>query len=132
MREKMKQLSLFILGLTFLGSFQAAAHTRLTAATPADTAVMTGSPAEIVLEFNGKVRLLTVDVESSNAESVELGELPQTLQDRFSLAAAKSLPPGEYTVSWRAVGADTHPVSGQIHFSVVAEQSVASRVSSGN
>jgi methionine-rich copper-binding protein CopC len=120
MRIKMKQFLLLMLGLTFLGSFQATAHTRLSAATPADSAVVKSSPVEIVLEFNGKVRLLTVNLESSNAQIVELGELPQTVAERFALPVPESLPPGDYIVSWRAVGADTHPVSGQIHFSVAA------------
>ena len=50
-------------------------------------------------------------------EPVDLGSLPTTTQQEFVIAAP-NLPPGAYLVSWRAVGADTHVVSGEFQFEV--------------
>ena len=44
---------------------------------------------------------------------------PTTTQQEFSIPVP-TLASGYYTVTWRAVGADTHVVSGEINFSVGA------------
>ena len=122
----MKRLTLLILGLASLSAFQAQAHTRLSAATPADAAITTSAPETIVLEFSADVRLLEVTLEKVGAQTIELAALPETLQQLFTLPIAADLSPGDYLVTWRAVGADTHTVSGDIHFTVAAEESLAS------
>ena len=107
--------------------FQAHAHTALTVTTPADTAITSASPEELVLEFNGEVRLLNLSLISGADESVKLGSLPSTTQASFSIPVMAELAAGNYLVTWRAVGADTHPVSGEIRFSVAGGDSLAAR-----
>ena len=122
----MKRLALLILGLTSLAAYQANAHTRLSAATPADAAVTTAAPEEIVLEFSADVRLLSVTLEASDGQAIEIGPLPEAQQTVFALPIMADLPPGDYLVTWRAVGADTHAVSGDLSFVVAQAESVAS------
>jgi methionine-rich copper-binding protein CopC len=82
-----------------------------------------------VLEFNADVRLLTVTLEKTGEQTIELGALPDGNQQLFTVAVLADLSAGDYLVSWRAVGADTHTVSGEIHFAVTEEESLASRLS---
>jgi methionine-rich copper-binding protein CopC len=109
-----------------LCAYQAHAHTRLSAATPADAAVTTSAPEEIVLEFSADVRLLTVTLETSDGQAIEIGPVPDAQQKMFALPIVADLAPGDYLVTWRAVGADTHAVAGELHFVVAATESVAS------
>jgi len=116
----MKRPTLLILGLVALVALDAQAHTRLTASTPADAALTSSPPEQIVLEFNAEVRLLAVTLEHHGGEAVELGSVPGDARQAFTVAMPAELAPGEYVVTWRAVGADTHVVSGEIHFVVAA------------
>ena len=47
-----------------------------------------------------------------------LEPLPSETGERF-VVGVSDLSPGDYVVSWRAVGADTHIVSGEFRFTVV-------------
>ncbi len=125
----MKRLTPLLVGLIGLCAFQVQAHTRLSAATPANETVTEAAPKEIVLEFNADVRLLAVTLEKSGEQTIELGPLPDGNQQLFTVAVLADLSAGDYLVSWRAVGADTHTVSGEIHFAVTGEESLASRLS---
>ena len=126
MESAMKRLALFILGLLSLSAYQVHAHTRLSAATPADAAVTTAAPEEIVLEFSADVRLLSVTLENGDGEAIELGLVPGETQTLFTLPIMADLTSGDYVVTWRAVGADTHAVSGDLSFVVTEAEAVAS------
>ena len=123
----MKRLIILFLGMTSLCMFEAHAHTHLASATPADEAVTSTPPEEIVLEFNADVRLLAVTLEDASAQTIALEPVSEALQDRFTVAILAELSPGDYLVTWRAVSADTHVVSGMLHFSVAAQDALASR-----
>ncbi len=125
----MKRLALLLLGMTSLCMYQAHAHTRLAGATPANAAVTSTAPQEIVLEFNADVRLLAVTLEGTDAQTIALDPVSDAQQQRFTVAILADLAPGDYLVTWRAVGADTHVVSGEIHFIVAREDALASRLS---
>lgn len=107
-------------------AFQVQAHTRLSAATPAESAVTHSSPEQLELEFNGAVRLLDVSLQTVAETAVEIGPLPEATQQHFSIPVLAVLDDGDYVIKWRAVGADTHPVSGEIRFSVATGESLAS------
>jgi methionine-rich copper-binding protein CopC len=46
--------------------------------------------------------------------------VPAAVAKKFTLAVEEDLKAGAYTVNWRAVGADTHVVSGDFSFTVAA------------
>ena len=59
----MKRLTPLLFGLIGLCAFQVQAHTRLSAATPANETVIEAAPTGIVLEFNAEVLSHTINRE---------------------------------------------------------------------
>jgi len=122
----MKRLTLLLLGLISLSTYQTNAHTRLTAAMPADSTISSTSPEEIVLKFSTKVRLLSIQLRDVDGTVIKLGLIPEKTQMEFSLPILVELTPGEYLATWRAVGADTHAVSGDLSFTVASGEAAVS------
>ncbi|MFE3555783.1 copper resistance protein CopC [Streptomyces sp. NPDC059193] len=105
--------------LLWAGAPAAFAHTDLTSSTPADGATLDALPASIGLTFSddmsreyAKLALTAPDGTAAGA-----GE-PQVDGKSASLAVQPGLPPGTYTVGYRVVSADGHPVSGSYRFTV--------------
>jgi methionine-rich copper-binding protein CopC len=93
------------------------AHAHLERSTPADGSVLSTAPAQLVLQFSEAARLATLSIESRGGAKQNVTPLPETAQSRIVIALP-ALPPGDYVVSWRAVGVDGHVVPGRIHFTV--------------
>jgi methionine-rich copper-binding protein CopC len=98
----------------------ALAHTGLKNSVPVAQAVLAEPVSQIVLEFNGAVRLTAVSLANLAGSAIPLGKLPVETQARFVVGVQERLPPGDYLITWRAVGADTHVVSGEIRFRMSA------------
>jgi methionine-rich copper-binding protein CopC len=95
------------------------AHTKLATSTPEpDTTV--AAPKALELKFGGDVRLTSVTLADAGGREVHLDAVPTDVASRFELAIHGALQPGRYTVVWRAVGGDTHIVSGEFAFTVAA------------
>jgi len=114
----MRKAILIMSGIVGLSALQAQAHTYLSESVPADEAVVTVAPEEIVLGFSGAVRLTAVSILDGGGAEHALEPLPVETGERF-VVGLSDLSPGDYVVSWRAVGADTHVVSGEFHFTIV-------------
>jgi methionine-rich copper-binding protein CopC len=108
--------------LACLLSAAALAHTRLETSAPSNGAEVV-APAEIVLAFSEPVHVTAVSIRSGSSAHAT-GEIPQGPAETFSIPVTGKLAPGEYTVTWRAVSADTHIVSGDFSF-VVADSEAA-------
>jgi len=115
----MKTLAVNVTGLLFLMSSLAFAHTQLTASMPADKAVLKTAPTEVALQFSESVRLTALSVQKHGGAAQDLQPLPTNSGREFSVPAP-DLGEGMYMVSWRAVGADTHVISGEIMYTVAA------------
>ena len=113
----MRKVMLVLLGIVGLSALQAQAHTYLSESIPADEAVVTVAPEEIVLGFSEAVRLTAVSIRADGGAEKTLEPLPGETGERF-VVGISDLSPGDYVVSWRAVGADTHVVSGEFRFTV--------------
>ncbi len=112
----------------FAVSAAALAHPKLLSSTPADKAELTGAPPKIELNFSESLvtqfsaaKLVMVGMPGmadhapmKMAASVSGGGDPKTMV----ITPSQPLPPGSYRVEWRAVSSDTHPVNGNISFSV--------------
>lgn len=112
----MKTTRILALGLALIWG-TTLAHTQLSSSAPADNATLATAPEHLELTFSTDVRLTALSLVDSAGTSYELGALPTATQRAFSVTLAR-LPAGAYSVAWRAVGADTHVVSGEIHFSI--------------
>jgi methionine-rich copper-binding protein CopC len=105
------------LGLALASAAQA--HTALKSSAPvADAAV--AAPKVLELAFAGDVRLTSVALTDAGGAAKHLDAVPTAVASTFSLGIHEPLPPGAYKVVWRAVGGDTHIISGEFAFTVVA------------
>lgn len=111
-----KQILVLSLGLF---ATSALAHTVLSSSVPAQDTVVAAAPEALVLTFSTDVRITALTLTDAASVSYDLGALPTTAQREFSIPVP-ALASGYYTIAWRAVGADTHVVSGEINFAVGA------------
>ncbi len=126
----------------------ALAHSQLKSSTPKDGSTVKTAPKTVNLEFNEGIELgfstirviklpiaVTIQdhhqadtaaekflpkIKSAELEKirVDTGSTPKTGQSKKVSLALKPLKAGWYGVIWRALGTDTHPVSGVMTFRV--------------
>lgn len=94
----------------------AAAHTSLVAAAPADGATVR-PPAAVELTYADPVRFVGVVVLDARGGHHESGR-PRAVDAKVTERIAGTLADGSYTVGWRVVAPDGHPVSGRYRFTV--------------
>ena len=108
-----------MLVVSFALAAVAQAHTPLKSSAPAADASV-NAPTAIELAFSGDVRLTSVALTDAGGAAKHLDAVPTAIASTFSLAVHEPLTPGAYKVVWRAVGGDTHIISGEFAFTVVA------------
>lgn len=101
---------------TVLTASTAAAHNALVSTTPASGATVATMPTEVVLHFDQPSGALgTRVVVLGPAGDVAAGG-PRLLDDDVRQPTGPGSPAGTYTVNWRVVSADGHPVQGTFRF----------------
>lgn len=96
----------------------AQAHAALVSSSPSDGAVLGAAPAEVVLTFDEDVSTPAfVSVIAPDGSNVAQGE---AAIDGATVTQAVRLVPeqGAYSIGYRVVSDDGHPVTGAIHFTV--------------
>ncbi|MEW1772746.1 copper resistance protein CopC [Streptomyces sp. NPDC086777] len=126
-------LGSLLAALLLASAAPASAHAALRGSDPADGAVLKSSPAALTLTFTEAVGLLDDSfrvydptnhrVATSEAEHGPAGS------DTARITFPKKLGTGTFTVAWRIVSADSHPVSGALTFSVGKPSATAATVS---
>jgi copper transport protein len=98
----------------------AGAHAQLTATEPANDAVLDAGPAAVTLRFNEPVETAfgAVRVYDARARRVDAGDVERPSSSEARIGLDRRLARGTYTVTWRVVSADAHPVSGAFVFHV--------------
>lgn len=108
--------------LLLLGGGTASAHAALRATDPEDGTVLKSAPRSITLTFTESVGLLddSFRVLTPEGKRLKTGEAGHGAagSDTASVTLPAKLAQGTYTVAWRVVSADSHPVSGAFTFSV--------------
>jgi methionine-rich copper-binding protein CopC len=100
-----------------LGAAPAAAHDSLTGASPADGATVTTAPEQVVLTFSAQVKDLGLTVLVTSPDGRRVGEGPARVEGRDVVAPLVALTePGRYTVAYRVVSSDGHPIQGRTAF----------------
>ena len=97
------------------------AHASLDTSDPAAGAVLDASPAAIMLRFTEAVGITddALRLFDADGDAVVIGRPGRLAGSSSSLTAAvPTLADGLYVVAWRAVSADSHPVSGAFTFTV--------------
>lgn len=112
----------FIVATLFVAP-TAAAHNVLVGSTPEDGSTITDQPGTIELVFDQAVQEQFAQVTIFDAEETayETGEPVATAN--IVTQEVGDLPDGEYTISFRIVSADGHPVTGTLTFTMAAGES---------
>ncbi|MDK1348275.1 copper resistance protein CopC [Streptomyces sp. 378] len=124
-----------VLVLLLAGAAPASAHAALRATDPGDDSVLRQAPRHVTLTFTESVGLLddSFRVFGPDQRRVHTGEA--THADGRSDTARVGLPgklaQGTYTVAWRVVSADSHPVSGAFSFSVGKRSATTAQLDTG-
>ncbi|MUN35783.1 copper resistance CopC family protein [Actinomadura litoris] len=102
--------------VTALGAAPASAHTTLRSATPAPNS--TGAaPSKIVLTYADPVMVPQI-VLTDGAGTRHAAGKAEAVDNTVTVPVTESLPGGRYTVGWRVVASDGHPVTGTFRFTV--------------
>ncbi|WP_274363418.1 copper resistance CopC/CopD family protein [Paenibacillus thermotolerans] len=124
-RKRVIAAAVCLIAACFAASPGVSAHTKLKQSVPAEGEVMESAPPEIRLTFSGKLEdaLHTVTLTPEGGEAVPLNE---PALDESGTALSVPLPGGlangAYTIYYRAVSADGHPVEGNIGFELRAPE----------
>ncbi|MEU9844590.1 copper resistance CopC family protein [Actinomadura sp. NPDC048032] len=94
----------------------ASAHTALTSASPEKDATV-AAPSQIVLTYGDPVRLPRVVVTDGSGRQYQTGPA-RAVDNKVTQAVGRTPPDGKYTVGWRVVASDGHPVEGAYTFTV--------------
>ncbi|CND45241.1 copper resistance protein CopC [Mycobacterium tuberculosis] len=103
----------------------ASAHTSLTSANPAKDATVP-APSEIVLTYADPVRLPRVVLMDAAKKQYQSGSA-QAVDNKVTQPVNGTLPNGKYTVGWRVVSSDGHPVEGTYTFTVTGSSATAAQ-----
>lgn len=113
-------LSAFAAGL-FLALGTAQAHTHLKSSMPADQAVLTAAPKQVMLHFSEPSRLTAVSIQKDgDKKETAVAALPKQMAADLTVPVEIS-GPGTYKLKWRALGKDNHVMSGALQFTVSAK-----------
>ena len=99
----------------------ALAHARLLETDPADGARLSEPPKQVQLRFNEPIEaeFTPVKVLDQQGNRVDRDDAQVDSEDRRTVTAGlNESAKGTYTVQWRVISADTHPVNGSYEFSV--------------
>lgn len=98
----------------------AQAHDQLIDSTPVEGSSLETAPSEAVLRFSGNVLDLGTELALVRDADQQVLDFPAP----FALSPATVTQPlpaldaGAYTLNWRVVSEDGHPITGSVHFTV--------------
>ena len=110
----------------FVLAAPASAHAVLEGANPAPQANLSASPGSVTLEFSEKVdmRAEGIQVLDEHGSVIQTGRPTHPSgQAKVVRASLPKLGKGLYTVAWRAVSEDSHPIQGAFTFGYRADAS---------
>jgi len=113
-----------LLASLVLGSAPAAAHTALVSSDPGDGARLETSPTKVALEFSENVATPAfVVITAPDGSRVKTGNV-DVVDKTVTATAAPADIRGTYSMSYRVVSSDGHPVEGSTSFEVTTGRAV--------
>jgi len=117
MKRLLSSLSLAL----FFAIGAAQAHTHLESSMPADKAVVSVAPKQVMLHFSEPSRLTAVSIQKEGEKKeTAVSALPKQVATDLTVPVEIS-GPGTYKLKWRAIGGDNHVMSGALQFTVSAK-----------
>ncbi|QLH22864.1 copper resistance CopC/CopD family protein [Streptomyces sp. Rer75] len=127
-------LAALLCALSF-GAGPASAHAALASTSPGEGAVVKSAPSDVSLTFTEGVLLGrdAVRVLDPKGKRVDAGKAAHVdgKSSTASVALRSGLSDGTYTVAWKAVSEDSHPVSGAFTFSIGAPSKTSVKAPTG-
>lgn len=116
-------------GLTLAVATPAQAHDELVSSYPEADSTITGSPAEITLSFSGELiagmQSAAVEVIAPDGQNIAT-DAPSEDGTSITQHLAPNPPAGLFTVRWKVVSSDGHPISGEYTYTVAPTDAVPS------
>ncbi|MER7170980.1 copper resistance CopC/CopD family protein [Streptomyces mesophilus] len=114
-----------VTGALLAGAAPASAHAALTGSDPGQGSVVQQAPDKVTLHFTEKVAMSddSVRVLDPKGKQVDKGKIKDVSSGKsasYEKQLVAGLPDGTFTVAWKAVSTDSHPVSGAFSFSIGA------------
>ena len=96
------------------------AHAILQESTPSNNSVVRTTPKTVSLRFNEAVETAfgSIRVYDCGGGRVDSGKIVRPSKDSVAVTIDRRLAQGTYTVTWRVISADSHPVAGAFVFNV--------------
>lgn len=108
---------------------QASAHDSLLATSPKKGSVVTTAPTAITLTFSDDVAKIAPTVVLRGPEGKVSTDPPSVRANTVRTGVSDELADGRYTVAWRVVSSDGHPIEGTFRFTVEAGESSSASTS---
>lgn len=120
-RIEMKRIIFSTLFLFFTISSSVYAHTGLTDSSPSEGEVITEDIYEVILEFNTEIESTSM-MKVINDENEVIGINILVGDSVMTGGFMAPLDNGTYTVEWKIIGVDGHPIQGKFSFTVKLEK----------
>jgi methionine-rich copper-binding protein CopC len=101
-----------------LGIGQAAAHSKKEMTKPENGAVLAESPETILMRFDMPLRVTLITLADQDSVTHDLIRTDDMQPVSEFSAAVPLLPAGLYSVAWRGLAEDGHPMQGAFSFEV--------------
>ncbi|MFF4388726.1 copper resistance protein CopC [Streptomyces sp. NPDC001552] len=125
-----------VLALLFGGAGPALAHTALSGSDPANGSVLQAPPRQVTLTFTESISFPDAALRVLSPANERVNPRPAQHADGKGNTArvelSDGLPEGTYTVAWRVISADGHPISGAFTFSIGKPSGTAATVATGS
>lgn len=117
----MKKLIILLFFVFMIVPSVVSAHTSLSSSDPTEGQVVTENLEQITLNFATAIEELSTMELVKEGNKIELGEIKVENQQLIG-TISNPLVNGSYTIQWKIVGEDGHPITGEINFSVQTAQ----------
>lgn len=115
----MRKTWLFTLIFLFIFSPVALGHSGLSSSSPTEGEIVQRELTTVSIQFNTTIEnSSTLQVIDADGQEVPIENLLLS-SDSMVADFVKPLPEGDYTVKWKIIGKDGHPIDGVFSFSVV-------------
>lgn len=118
-RRPVAALAVVVLALAMILGFagEAGAHDELASSDPAEGATVDVLPPNLELTFSNVPSGIGAQVQVLDASGTDWADGAVGIVDRTATQPLRSgAPAGQYTVNWRVVSSDSHPIEGTFSF----------------
>ena len=107
---------LAVLAVSVAGEIHA--HSKQETTFPEDGAVLAAAPDVVSMSFDAPMRVTVITITSEAGDTFELERSDAMEPVTEFRATPPPLPKGRYTVEWRGLSSDGHPMRGRFSFEV--------------